>query len=63
MLEYKKLIEACVNGDRLAQRNLYDVFSKRMYMVCLRYTKSQQEAEDVLQDSFIKVFKNLKGYR
>jgi RNA polymerase sigma factor (sigma-70 family) len=63
MLEYKKIIEACVNGDRLAQRNLYDIFSKRMYVVCLRYTKSQQEAEDVLQDSFIKVFKNLKGYR
>jgi RNA polymerase sigma factor (sigma-70 family) len=63
MLEYKKLIEACVSGDRLAQRNLYDIFSKRMYVVCLRYTKSQQEAEDVLQDSFIKVFKNLKGYR
>lgn len=63
MLEYKKLIEACVKGDRLAQRNLYDIFSKRMYVVCLRYTKSQQEAEDVLQDSFIKIFKNLKGYR
>ena len=63
MLEYKELIEACVKGDRLAQRNLYDIFSKRMYMVCVRYTKSQQEAEDVLQDSFIKVFKNLKGYR
>ena len=63
MLEYKELIEACVKGDRLAQRNLYDIFSKRMYMVCLRYTKSQQEAEDVLQDSFIKIFKNLEGYR
>lgn len=63
MLEYKELIEACVKGDRLAQRNLYDIFSKRMYVVCLRYTKSQQEAEDVLQDSFIKIFKSLKGYR
>ncbi len=63
MHENKELIEACVKGDRLAQRNLYDIFSKRMYMVCLRYTKSQQEAEDVLQDSFIKIFKNLKGYR
>jgi len=63
MLEYKDLIEACVKGDRQAQRNLYDLFSKRMYMVCLRYTKSQQEAEDVLQDSFIKIFRNLKGYR
>ena len=63
MHENKELIEACVKGDRLAQRNLYDIFSKKMYVVCLRYTKSQQEAEDVLQDSFIKVFKNLKGYR
>ena len=63
MLEYKDLVESCVKGDRQAQRNLYDIFSKRMYMVCLRYTKSQQEAEDVLQDSFIKIFKNLKGYR
>ncbi len=63
MLEYKELIEACIKGDRMAQRNLYDIFSKRMFMVCLRYTKSQPEAEDVLQDSFIKVFKNLKSYR
>jgi len=63
MLENKDLIEACVNGDRQAQRTLYDLFSKRMYVVCLRYTKSQQEAEDVLQDSFIKVFKSIKGYR
>lgn len=63
MLEHKELIEACVKGDRTAQRNLYDIFSKRMFMVCLRYTKSQQEAEDVLQDSFIKIFKNLKSYR
>lgn len=63
MLEYKELIESCVKGDRQAQRNLYDIFAKRMYVVCLRYTKSQQEAEDVLQDAFIKIFKNLKGYR
>lgn len=63
MPEHGELIEACIKGDRVAQKSLYDIFSKKMYMVCLRYTKSQQEAEDVLQDSFIKVFKNLKGYR
>jgi len=63
MLEHKELIEACVKGDRLAQKKLYDTFSRRMYVVCLRYTKSQQEAEDVLQESFIKVFKSLTGYR
>ena len=63
MLEYSEIIEACVKGDRHAQRSLYEIFSKKMFVVCLRYTKSQQEAEDILQDSFIKVFKNLKGYR
>ena len=63
MLEHKDLIEACIKGERSAQRELYDLFSKKMYVVCLRYTKSQQEAEDVLQESFIKVFKNIKGYR
>ena len=63
MLEYNEIIEACVKGDRHAQRSLYEIFSKKMFVVCLRYTKSQQEAEDILQDSFIKVFKNLKGYR
>jgi len=63
MPEHNELIEACVKGDRLAQKKLYDTFSRRMYVVCLRYTKSQQEAEDVLQESFIKVFKSLNGYR
>jgi len=63
MHEHKELIEACVKGDRLAQKKLYDTFSRRMYVICLRYTKSQQEAEDVLQESFIKVFKSINGYR
>jgi len=63
MLEHSKLIDACIKGDREAQKDLYDIFSKKMYMVCLRYTKAQQEAEDVLQESFVKVFRNLKTYR
>jgi RNA polymerase sigma factor (sigma-70 family) len=63
MLDHKELIEACIKGDREAQRNLYDIFSKKMYMVCLRYTKSTEEAEDVLQEAFVKIFNNLKGYR
>ncbi len=60
---HKELIEGCIKGNRQSQRELYDLFSGRMYMVCLRYTKSQQEAEDVLQESFIKVFKSIKNFR
>jgi len=63
MPEHKNLIDACIKGDRAAQKSLYDIFSKKMYVVSLRYTKSQQEAEDVLQESFIKVFKSLNSYR
>ncbi len=63
MLEQKDLIEACIKGDRVAQKRLYDTYAGKMYLICLRYTKSQQEAEDVLQESFIKVFKNIKSYR
>lgn len=63
MQEHKDLIEGCVKGDRVAQKKLYNTFSRRMYVVCLRYTKSQQEAEDVLQESFVKVFKSIESYR
>jgi RNA polymerase sigma-70 factor (ECF subfamily) len=63
MLEQKELIEACVKGDRKAQKELYDRYSRGMYVVCLRYAKSDQEAEDILQDSFIKVFKHLGKFR
>jgi len=42
---------------------MYDLFAGKMYVLCLRYAISQQEAEDVLQESFIKVFKNIKKFR
>ncbi len=61
--EFKELIEQCVKGDRKAQRKLYDLFAGKMYVVCLRYALSDQEAEDMLQESFIKVFKNIKNFR
>ncbi|MDW3210053.1 MAG: RNA polymerase sigma factor [Reichenbachiella sp.] len=59
----KKLIKDCVRGKRQAQEQLYQLYSSRMFAICLRYTKAQQEAEDVLQDSFIKVFKQIKNYK
>ncbi len=57
------LIQGCIKGDREAQKLLYSKYSKQMYFVCLRYTKEQQEAEDVLQESFIKVFNSIKDFR
>lgn len=59
----KQLIKGCVKADRRAQEQLYQLYSSKMFAICLRYTKSQQEAEDVLQESFIKVFKQIDKYK
>ncbi|MDH5366379.1 MAG: RNA polymerase sigma factor [Cyclobacteriaceae bacterium] len=59
----KQLVEQCKNGDRNAQEKIYALFSRSMYVVCQRYSKSQLEAEDIMQESFIKVFKNIEQYR
>ncbi len=57
------LIKNCINGDRKSQKELYTTFASKMYPVCLRYTKSQMDAEDVLQESFVKLFNNLGKFR
>jgi len=53
------LIKACIKGDRNAQKDLYDLFAPKMMVVALRYSKSTAEAEDVLQEGFLKVFQNI----
>ena len=57
------LAEECVNGNIRAQRALFDKYASKMIGVCLRYTKNTNEAEDVLQDGFIKVYQKLKDYK
>jgi len=57
------LIEDCCKGKRQAQQKLYEKYSGQMYSVALRYSKMQQEAEDILQESFLKVFQNIKTFR
>lgn len=63
MHQYKQLIKDCIKGRSTAQKELYDLFADTMLAVCYRYTKSLADAEDVLQDGFIKVFRNLSNYR
>jgi RNA polymerase sigma-70 factor (ECF subfamily) len=63
MLSEQEVYQLCIKGDRNAQKELFDRFSPRMLGVCYRYTKSIQEAEDVLQDVFIKVFQNLQFFK
>jgi len=63
MHDYSDLVKRCARADNHAQKELYDLFSGRMFVVCLRYSKSQQEAEDILQESFIKVFNKIETFR
>ena len=56
------LIQKCCDGDRIAYRELYNLFGGELMAIALRYMKTKQEAEDVLQDSFLKVFKNLASF-
>ncbi len=58
-----QLIQKCLKQDRQAQHLLYTQYAKAMMGICYRYTKSIEDAEDVLQEGFIKVFKNLEKYR
>lgn len=48
--------EKCKSKNRQAQSELYHLFSSKMYAVCLRYARDQDEASDILQNGFIKVF-------
>lgn len=56
------LIESCIKGDRKSQQNIYQMFYGKMMSICLRYTKDKDEAKDILQDGFIKIFSSLGKY-
>jgi RNA polymerase sigma factor (sigma-70 family) len=59
--EYE-LIQGCVREDRTAQRELFNRYAGKMMTVCLRYARHRMEAEDLLQDSFIKVFDHIHAF-
>ena len=56
MAETEKLIKGCIKGDRYAQSQLYELFAPKMFVVCLRYSKNKEEAEEILQEGFLKVY-------
>jgi len=63
MRDHHQLVKECLRGNAAAQRELYDQFSDVMLGVCFRYTKSMADAEDVLQDGFVKVFTHLHQFK
>jgi RNA polymerase sigma-70 factor (ECF subfamily) len=57
-----EIIEGCVRGDSKCQQIIYQKFYGKMLGVCMRYSKDREEARDILQDGFVKVFTNIKQY-
>ena len=62
LMSDKELIERCIARERQYQEVLYRTYADKMYAVCLTYTKDEDEACDVLQEGFIKVFASLSTY-
>ena len=62
MDDIREIIEGCVRGEKRWQDRLYAKFNSLLYGICLRYTKNKMEAQDVLQDVFVKVFNNIHTY-
>lgn len=58
-----ELVNHCLKGDSQAQQQLYDRFAPKMLGVCYRYVQNSHEAEDVLQEGFIRAFRYLKDFR
>lgn len=62
-MDYNRLVKDCLRSIPAAQKQLYDCFAEQMLGICYRYTKSINDAEDILQDGFVKVFRHLHSYK
>lgn len=60
---HKDLIEACKKGNKKAQFKLYRLYSHSMFNVCMRILNNSMEAEEVMQDAFLKAFQNIESFK
>lgn len=59
----KELINECKNDNRKAQKELYDRFSNNLFASCLKYAPNYEEAQDILQDTFIVIFNKINQFK
>ncbi|WP_025763450.1 RNA polymerase sigma factor [Dyadobacter tibetensis] len=60
--DFDSVVSACIAGNPQAQRSLYKQFYGYSKSICMRYTNSMEEAEEVMNEGFFKIFKNLERY-
>ena len=63
MLVDESIIEGCIAGERNAQNALYRRYAPVMMALCMRYARTQDEAEDILSEAFMKIFAHIGSYR
>jgi RNA polymerase sigma-70 factor (ECF subfamily) len=63
MMEDIDLVQACLKGNPRAQKALFEKFAAKMFAVCLRYMNNHDEAQDALQDGFVKIFSKLVDFK
>lgn len=59
----ERLVAGCVKGDPVAQKALYQQYARKMMSICMRYAHNRDQAQDILQDGFVKVFQKMDHYR
>jgi RNA polymerase sigma-70 factor (ECF subfamily) len=59
----EQLVKDCIQQRPTAQKQLFDRFSRKMLGLCLRYAADTQEAQDIMQDGFVKVFNSIGGFQ
>ena len=63
MFDEKDILKGCREGKRSAQKQLYEKYASAMLAICLRYAKNRDEAEDLIQEGFLKIFQNINTFR
>ncbi|HEY1870799.1 MAG TPA: sigma-70 family RNA polymerase sigma factor [Chitinophagaceae bacterium] len=61
--ELVRLINGCLSGDRNSQKQIYQVYGQNMMSLCLRYSKNREEAEEVLQDGFVNMYRRMNQFK
>jgi RNA polymerase sigma factor (sigma-70 family) len=61
-VNWSEIIAKCIDGERKSQKILYEYFADGMFVVCLRYVKTYDEAQDILQEGFVRVFNKMYQY-
>ena len=62
-MDYEKLIRKCARNDRKAQHQLFENYSDKLYIVAFRYLRNRYAAEEVIANSFLKIFRSLENFR